>query len=98
MLRRVDVARSQIRREQLVAAEHIDRQETVTVLVAIEETILLVAVYRRVRRIEVEDQHGRRFPPRGDELLHQLAVRQNVSRQRDMSGCGGDGNVYSNVW
>ena len=47
VLRRIDVARSQLRGEQLVAAEHIQRQEAVAVIVVVKEPVLLVAVQVR---------------------------------------------------
>ena len=45
MLRRVDVGRPQIGRQQVGAAEHIERQEAVAVVVAVEEAPLPVAVH-----------------------------------------------------
>ncbi len=58
---RVDVAAAQIRHQQLVAAEDVQRQEAVAIVVAVEEPALLLPVHRSVRRIEVQDQVRRRL-------------------------------------
>ena len=69
MLGSIDVRRPQVA-DQLVTAEHIQRQETVVVIVAMEEVALLVAVGGVVGGVEVEDQRligrGRK---RRDELI-----------------------------
>ena len=49
------LARPQLGREQVLAAEHVQRQVAVAVVVAVEEAAFLVAVQRIVGRVEVED-------------------------------------------
>ena len=71
----VDTARSQQTGEQGLAAEHIQGQVTVVVVVAVELGQLLVAVQRHVGGIHVEDQFVRRRVVLGDELLHEHAVQ-----------------------
>ena len=60
MLGGVDLAGPQVGRQQLVAAEDVQRQEAVVVVVAVEEAPLLVAVHGVVGGVEVEDQVLRR--------------------------------------
>ena len=52
----VDVAGPQVGHQQLVAAEDVQRQEAVMIVVAVEEAALLVAVDGVVGGVEVEDQ------------------------------------------
>ena len=56
----IDVGRSKIRHQQLAAAEHVQRQEAVLVVIAVKEPLLLVAVHRIVRGVKVQDQFFRR--------------------------------------
>ena len=67
MLGRVDVGRTQIRRQQVMPAEDVERQEAVPVIVAVEKAVDLVAVNPVVGGVEVEDQFLRRLFVRGDE-------------------------------
>ena len=67
----VDVAGAEVGREQLVAAEDVERQEAVMIVVAVEEAALLLAVDAVVGGVEVEDQMLRRRRVRGDELIDQ---------------------------
>ena len=78
----IDVARPQIRGEQLVTTKHIQRQEAVAVIIAVKETPLLIAMHGRVGRVKIQDQHRRRFLVRGNELLHQLNVHRPSGRSR----------------
>ena len=55
-----------------MAAEQIQRQETVAVVVAVKEPADLVAVNRIVGGVEVEDQLPGRLGMRFDENLHQF--------------------------
>ncbi len=71
----VDVRGPQVADRKLIATEHIKRQETVVVVIALKETALLVAVNRIVGGVEVEDQLVGRVFARGDEGLHQNLVR-----------------------
>ena len=53
--RRVDVGAPQLGHQQMAAAEHVERQIAVAIVIAVEEPPLLLAVQRIVRRIEIED-------------------------------------------
>jgi hypothetical protein len=53
--RGVDVRAPQLRRQQVPAAEHVERQVTVAIVVAVEEPAFLMAVQRIVGGVEVED-------------------------------------------
>ena len=57
----VDVRAPQLGREQVPAAEHVERQVAVAVVVAMEEPALLMAVQRIVGGIEIEDDLRRRL-------------------------------------
>jgi hypothetical protein len=62
MLRGVDVAGTQIRRQQLRAAKDLQRQEAVVIVVAVKVPSDLVIMGRIVGGVEVEDQFpGRRY-------------------------------------
>ncbi len=74
MLGAVDLAGSQIANQQTLAAEHIQWQETVVVVIAVEEPAFLLAMHRIVGGIEVEDQLLGRHLERCDEGLHQGLV------------------------
>ena len=50
-----DVGTPQLRRQQVVAAEHIERQVAVGVVVAVEEPAFLAAVERIVGGVQIED-------------------------------------------
>ena len=56
MLGSIDLRRAQITDQQALAAEHIKRQETVMIVVAVEEAANLAPVHRVVGGVEVEDQ------------------------------------------
>ena len=51
----VDVRRPELGRQQMPAAEHIERQIAVAVVIAVEEPAFLMAVQRVVGRVEVEN-------------------------------------------
>ncbi len=70
VLRAVDLRAAQIRDQQPVAAEHVEGEEAVAVVVAVEEAPLLHPVDRVVRRVEVEHQLPRGLREAFDELLH----------------------------
>ena len=53
--RGVDVRGPQPGREQMPAAEHVQRQIAVAAVIAVEEPALLLAVQGIVRRVEIED-------------------------------------------
>ena len=72
MLRGVDVRGTQVRHQQLLPAEHVQRQVAVAVVVPVEEAALLSAVHGVVGGVEVQDQLGRRrVAERLDEQLDQ---------------------------
>ena len=73
MLGAVNPGRAQVTHQQPLAAEHIERQEAVMVVVAVEEAALLPAVNRVVGGVEVEGQVlGRSIEGRDEGLHHNL--------------------------
>ena len=76
MLRRVDVGRPQIGHQKVSAAEHIERQEAVAVVITVEEATLLMAMHRIVGRVDVQHDLFRRPRKGGDEALHQNLVNR----------------------
>ena len=92
---RVDVRRPQIGDQQVIAAGHVQRQETVAVVITVEEAVLLLAVDGIVGGVEVEDQFlGRRRLRRDKALdqsgghLHQVGAADAVL-QAAQGGRGG---------
>jgi hypothetical protein len=75
MMRRADVARPQIGDEQLLAAEHIERQEAPVAVITMVMPPLLVAMDAIISRIEIEDQLRWRLGKGGDEVVQQHAVK-----------------------
>ena len=75
----VDVGAPELRGEQLVAAEDVERQVAVAVVVAVEEAPLLATMQRVVGGVEVEDQPRRR-PRMGieEEIDEQPLDRRRV--------------------
>jgi hypothetical protein len=51
----VDVGAPQLRRQQMPAAENIQRQVTITVVIAVKEPAFLMPVQRVVGGVEIED-------------------------------------------
>ena len=82
MLRAVDLRAAQIRDKQPVAAEHVEGEEAVAVVVAVEEAPLLHPVDRVVRRVEVEHQLLRGLRETFDELLHHKFGKRDVELAR----------------
>ena len=76
MLGLIDVRRPQVADQQLIAAEDIERQKAVVVIIAVEKATLLAAVHRIVRTIEVQHQFLRRVLSGSDEALHQRLMRR----------------------
>ena len=72
----VDVGAAELGREQVPAAEHVQRQIAVAVIVAVEEAALLVAVQRIIGGVEIEDD------PLGRRLVR-------LEEQRDEQGLDG---------
>ena len=69
----VDVGAPELGRRQMPAAEHIERQVAVAVVVAVEEPPLLVAVQRIVGGVEVEHDLLRRLGVGVEEEVHNSA-------------------------
>ena len=81
--RGVDVRTTQLRRQQLPAAEHVERQITVTVIIAVEKPPFLMTVQWIVGGIEVENDLPRRLAVRIEEhvdehLLQRLAIAADL--------------------
>ncbi len=71
MTRRVDVGRTKVRAQQMIAAEDVQGEEAVVIVVAVEEAVDLVAMHGIVGGIEVEDQFLGRGLVGIDERLDQ---------------------------
>ena len=56
--------------QELIAAKHVQGQETVRVVVPMKEPPLLLAVHRVIRRVEVQDDFLWRGLVRLDELIN----------------------------
>ena len=83
----VDVRPPQLRRQQMVAAEDVERQVAVAAIVAVEEPPLLVAVQRVVGGIEVEhDLLGRRGVRVEEQLDEQPLDRGRVMADLVVAG------------
>lgn len=67
--RGVDVGTPQPRRQQVAAAEDVERQVAVGVVVAVEEAAFLMPVQRDVGGVEVEDDLPRRRAVRVEEQI-----------------------------
>ena len=78
VLRAVALRAAQVRDKQPVAAEHVEGQEAVAVVVSVEEASLLHPVDSVVRRVEVEHQLVRRLRETCDELLHHEPGERDV--------------------
>ncbi len=81
--RGVDVRAPQFCRQQLPAAEHVERQITVTVIIAVEEAAFLVAVQGIVGGIEIEHDLPRRLAMCIEEhvdedVLQRLAIAADL--------------------
>ena len=69
--RGVDVGAAELGRQQVPAAEDVERQVAVGVVVAVEEAALLVPVQRDVGGVEVEDDLPRGRAVRVEEEVHE---------------------------
>src|SRR5439155_18550845 len=76
--RGIDVGPPQLGRQQMTAAEDVERQVAVAVVVAVEEPAFLVAMQRIVRRIEIENDLRRWAPMRLKEHVNE----QRLDRRR----------------
>ena len=72
----IDVGRAQFGRQQMPAAEHVERQITVVVVIAVEETLFLMPVQRVVGGVEVEGDLRRR---------RRMGVEKQLDKQRPRS-------------
>ena len=87
--RGIDVRAPELGREQVPAAEHVQRQIAVAVVVAVEEAAFLVAVQRIIGGIEVEDDLlGRRLV-----RLEEEVDEQALDRAPDRGRSCGSGSV-----
>ena len=85
----VDVRRPELGRQQMPAAEHVERQIAVAVVVAVEEPAFLMAVQRIVGGVEVEDD----LLGRPGVRLEEEVDEQRLDRRRvvaDLLVAGGD--------
>ena len=72
---RIDVTRAQVRDQELLPAEDVERQETVMSIVPVEEPALLIAMDPVISRVEVQHQFLRpALAEGGDKLLDQHPV------------------------
>ena len=63
----------------MAAAEHVERQVAVAIVIAVEEPPLLLAVQRIVRRIQVEDDlPGRPLVRLKEQLDQQILDRHRI--------------------
>ena len=87
----VDVGAPELRRQQVAAAEDVKRQVAVTVVVAVKEPTLLVAVQRIVGGVEIEHDLLRRPIVGVEEHLHEqrLDRRTVVGDPAVAVGCRG---------
>ena len=76
--RGVDVRAPQLGGQQMAAAEDVERQVAVAVVIAVEEPALLLAVHRIVGGIEIEDDPLRRGSVRLQEDVHEQALDRRV--------------------
>ena len=77
VLRTILVRTTKVGHQQLLTAEHVQRHETVAVIVPVEEGARLMTVHRIVGRVEVEHQLLGRARERGNELFDQLLMNRN---------------------
>ena len=70
MLGAVDVRGPQIADQQLIAAEHIERQKAVMIIIAKEEAAFLAPMHRIIGGIKVQDQLCGRGVKGSDDALH----------------------------
>jgi transposase len=78
----VDLAGPQVARQHRLAAEHVQRQVAVVVVVGVELRVFLVAVQRHVRRVDVEHQFRGGLLVRGNELFDKHTVQRPGLRAR----------------
>jgi len=75
----IDVRRPELGRQQMPAAEHIERQVAVAIVIAVEEPTLLMTMQRVIGRVEVEnDLFGRPSVRLEEEVNEQRLDRRRV--------------------
>ncbi len=79
---RVAPARAQHARQHVLAAEHVQRQVAVAVVVEVEVRPFLLSVQRHVSGVDVEHQLARCLATPGDERLQQHPVQRRGMRGR----------------
>src|SRR5262249_22140113 len=89
--RAIDVGPPQPGRQQVAAAEDVERQIAIAVVVAVEEPALLVAVQWIVRRIEIESDL-RRWPTM---RLQEHLDEQRLDRRRVVAHLGMPGRGWA---
>lgn len=76
---RIDVQTPQLGAEQMPAAENVERQMAIAIVIAVEEAAFLMAMQRVIGRVEVDDDLALRFgvsieKQRDEETLDRGAV------------------------
>jgi len=93
----IAIGSAQVGHQELITAEDVQRQETIVIVIAVEEASLLMAVDRIVRSVKVQDKAFGRRLERGDESLHEDFghLKQGTTRdtvlQATEGGSGGEG-------
>src|SRR5205807_9955364 len=77
--RRIQVRRPQLGEQQMLPAEHVERQIAVAVVIAVEEPSLLLAVHWIIGRVQVENDLPRSTPVRFQEQVYkQMPDRHRI--------------------
>src|SRR4030042_685656 len=66
---RIYIGRTKVGNQQLTTTEHVQWQEAVMVVIAVKESLLLIAMYKIIGRVKVQHQPIRRCGMRSDECL-----------------------------
>ncbi len=93
----VDAAGAQVSAQQLLAAEHVQRQIAILVVIAVKEASLLLTEQRVVGGVKVQHEFLGRTLETGDELLHQHFVQPSgggsVGPFLQPAQCGRTGHI-----
>ena len=89
--RGVDVGAAQLGRQQMPAAEDVERQVAVAVVIAVEEAAFLVAVQRIVGGVEIEDDLRRRLAVRIEEQIDEQRLDRRRCRGRSCGSASASG-------
>ena len=71
MFRYIDTARPQVGHEELVSTKNIKGEITITIVIAMKESLFLMTVQRIIGGIKVQYDFFRRLLMRGNELLNE---------------------------